>query len=97
MNTTNDPFERAVKREGSLRRRAALIETRSGAMRLALGLFGTLLLGWASAIAVHWKFFAEPRWLVVLHTMAFVLVGGYWVVALVAMKFILPRDTFEDE
>lgn len=89
MKAANDPFERAVQRESRMRRRAALFETRRGVMRLALGIYGALALGWGIVLALHWTLFPQPRWLAVLDTIAFALVVGYWMIALVATKFVL--------
>lgn len=80
MASTEDPFERAVERERRLRRRAAAFETTEGVMRMAIKVYGALACGWAVLLVAHWVLFADPRWLVVLHTVAFAIVVGYWLV-----------------
>lgn len=78
MHTTDDPFERAVAREQKLRRRAESMDSRSGILRFVLVWFAAIIVGWAVLLGGHWILFPAPRWLVILHTVAFALVVGYW-------------------
>ena len=84
MGKVTDPFERAVRREETMRTRAAAVMSRAGMMRLVMIYYGALGAGWALVLAGHWILFREPRWLVVLHTVVFALVV---VLALGAMAF----------
>lgn len=88
-----DPFERVIARESRLRRRTSELETREGAIRMALRWFAALALGWAGLLAVHWLVLGDPQWLVVLHTMVFALVVGYWSAAgLFASRMFSEND-----
>lgn len=98
MTRQRDPFERAVVQAERMHRRAARFETRSGIMRVALYLFGALGVGWAVLLAMHWIVFPQPRWLVVLHTMAFALVVGYYLIAIGFFSLMKRRrpDLFDE-
>ncbi len=74
MGKVTDPFERAVRREETMRSRAAAVVTRDGMMRLVIMYYLALAAGWALVVAGHWMLLREPRWLVVLHTVVFSVV-----------------------
>ena len=97
MPHTTDPFERAVEREHRLRDRAAALESPHAILGLAFRWFAALGLGWAAVLTAHWLLFAEPRWLVILHTVAFALMAGYWGITLVFITQMKKRrpDWFE--
>ena len=88
MTDTDDPFERAVVRESLLRRRAEQLGSAGGLMRMTLWIYGALTLGWAIVLAGHWLLFADPRWLVVLHTVTYAVAVGYWLFNMVLFAWI---------
>src|SRR3954451_8698158 len=88
MASSDDPFERAVERESRLRRRAAGFETTHGLMRTTLKIYGALAVGWAILLTGHWLLLADPRWLVVLHTVAFAIVVGYWALTVATLAWM---------
>jgi Flp pilus assembly protein TadB len=98
MAKSTDPFERVVERESDLRRKASVFDSRSGMIRLAGWWFGLLGILWAVLLVVHWVLLADPRWLVVLHTIVFALTVGYFVVAMAFFQALRQRrpDFFDD-
>jgi hypothetical protein len=88
MTSTDDPFERAVEREDRLRRRAADFDSPGGIARTALKIYVAMAIGWAVLLAGHWLLFADPRWLVVLHTVAYATVVGYWMFGVAAVAWM---------
>jgi len=96
VNSADDPFERAVRREGMLRRTGRI---QRDAMRLAKLWFAVLFAAWAAILAGHWLVFPEPRWLLVLHTVVFALICTMALVAGVAQTHLARRlngDLFPD-
>lgn len=85
MRQRPDPFDRAVRREETLRKRASALDTMPGFMRLAMWWYFGLGLAWAAVVAAHWLALPDPRWLAVLHTMVFTLAVVY---ALFSAAFI---------
>lgn len=98
MPEATDPFERAVAREQKLRHRAAALESPSALLGLAVWWYAALGLGWAGLLSAHWLFLREPRWLVILHTIAFALIVGYWCVTMMFIARMKKRrpDWFGD-
>ncbi|MEY2472701.1 MAG: hypothetical protein QOK28_2030 [Actinomycetota bacterium] len=98
MPGPRDALERLARRETDLSAKRAELESRSGVMRLALQFYAALIVAWSLALAAHWIFFASPRWLVLLHTLAFVLTVGYWGAAMVMLRIVRRRlpEMFED-
>lgn len=98
MTKDTDPFERAVERERRLRDRAAAFESPRAILGLAFWWFGALGLGWAAILTAHWLLFDEPRWLVILHTIVFALMVGYWSISMTFMAQMKKRrpDWFGD-
>ncbi len=91
MANEDDPFERVVAREVRQRRRMAMLDASASSMRAAVLVFGALTVGWAVVLAGHWLIFPEPHWLVVLHTIGFVLTVGFWGVT--GAAYLLMRRT----
>lgn len=94
MAENDDPFERVVAREVTWRRRAAMFDASAHSMRLALVSFGALAVGWGIVLVGHWLLLPDPHWLVVLHTVAFVLTVGFWAIS--AAMFALMRRARPD-
>ncbi len=94
MAQLDDPFERVVTREINWRRRAAMLDASAGGMRLALITFGVLAIGWGVVLVGHWLLLPHPHWLVVLHTIGYVLTVGFWGVT--AIVFSLMRRARPD-
>lgn len=91
MPKATDPFERAVEREERLRDRAAALESPGAILGLALWWFAALGLGWAAVLTAHWVLFDEPRWLVILHTVVFALMVGYWCITMLFVTQMKKR------
>jgi len=91
MSTSDDPLERLALRETQLREQRAVLESGRGMMRLALRFLAALGVAWAIVLAVHWLFFASPRWLVLVHTLAFVLTVGYGLTAALFLRVMRKR------
>jgi hypothetical protein len=91
MPARKDPLDRLAERESLLRDRRDELTTGSGVMRLALRFYAALAIGWAVVLAAHWIFFASPRWLVLTHTVAYVLVMGYWTAAALMLHVMRRR------
>ncbi len=97
VDTADDPFERAVRREGMLRR---AVFSRTDAVRLVKLWVAAVLAAWAVVLVGHWLVFPEPRWLVVLHTVLFALGSTLMAITMVIQsqvaRRLLPPDPFED-
>ena len=78
MTPTDDAFERLAKREDRLRRKRIDLSDPNAMVSFAYRWFAGLGMAWALLLAVHWIAFSAPRWLVLLHTLAFALTVGYW-------------------
>ena len=63
----DDPFTRAIAREQAYRAR----RSRSGVSRLVFWFALAFVIGWGGLLSLHWTLLAEPRWLLVLHTIVF--------------------------
>lgn len=65
---------------------------------LAVWWFAALGFGWAAVLTAHWVLFSEPRWLVILHTVVFALMVGYWCVTMTFITQMKKRspDWFGD-
>jgi len=82
MTNPDEAFERAVEHESRLRRRAEAYDSATGAMRMTVQIYGALAVAWAFVLAAHWLFFADPRWLVLLHSLVFCGAVGFWAFSL---------------
>lgn len=49
------------------------------------------MLGWAAVLVAHHRFWPEPDWLRVAHTVVFCLVALYWLIAMVFSRVMLKR------
>ena len=86
---SDDPFERAVEKEQENRGRSRPDTRRMlGVASLAYLAF---LLGWAALLFTHYRYWPEPDWLRIVHTVVFGLVTFYWVVATVFSRVMLKR------
>lgn len=98
----DDPFERAVRREGVIRQRMrGPTRDRADAMRFVAVWMLALATTWAAILAGHWLLFPEPRWLIVLHTVVFALMVAMGTIAYLAQrvmvrKFIPTPNNHED-
>lgn len=90
MLASNDAFDRAVERESVLRQRSANFYSSIQSMKLVRRFFGVMLLGWAVLVTVHWLWLSDPRWLVVLHTIVFVLTAS-WMIAAMLFTVLMSR------
>ena len=97
MSEHADPFERAVAKEATMRRRAAILDSPMGVISLVSRMFLALAVAWAAILAGHWYLLAEPRWLAVLHTVAFALTLGYALIVGTFLRVLMKRrpDWFE--
>lgn len=94
-NTTagDDPFARAVAREQAYRER----RSRDSIVGFPTAIFKTFrlvilggIVAWAGLLAAHWRFLGEPRWLTVMHTIAFGI-GCIYLGALLIMFTVMRR------
>lgn len=90
-NESADPFERAVMRESRMRGWAEMMSTREGCVQYLTKWLLALGLGWSVLLAGHWLLLADPRWLVVAHTVGFALTASYSLACLVFLKKTLKR------
>jgi hypothetical protein len=91
MATADDPLERLALRETELREKRAILTSSRGTMRTVLRFFAGIAVAWAIVLALHWAFFASPRWLVLVHTLGFVLVTGYGAAAALFVRVMRKR------
>lgn len=96
----DDPFERAVRREGVIRQRMSGPD-QATAMRFVAVWMLALATTWAAILAGHWLLFPEPRWLIVLHTVVFALMVAMGTIAYLAQrvmvrKFVPTPNNHED-
>ncbi len=98
MASRRDPMQRLARREAEWVSKRSEVQTGAGMMRLALRFYAGLGVAWAAALAVHWWLFSSPRWLVLLHSLAFVLTIGYWSAAALMLRTMQRRmpDFFDD-
>lgn len=88
----SDPFDRAVRREQSLRERADAMSSGAGMMRLALWWYFSLGVAWSFVLAGHWLVLPEPRWLAVLHTVVLALIVSYALCMAMFLRSIQRRQ-----
>jgi hypothetical protein len=86
---SDDPFERALKKEEELRRRSRPDTRRM--IQMASWAYSAFMLGWAALLVTHYRFWPEPDWLRVVHTVVFGLVSLYWIIAMVFSRVMLKR------
>ncbi|HUR50097.1 MAG TPA: hypothetical protein VMY88_11305 [Acidimicrobiales bacterium] len=91
---TDDPFERALAREEAYRARRSrgeLLGFPSTIFRTFRWLAVGFAAAWGGLLALHWSVFADPRWLVVLHTMVYGVGLIYFTTMLVAFTVMQKK------
>ena len=84
---TDDPFERAVARESRLR----AMRSRDDVIGVVIRYYAAIAVAWAVVLAAHWIWLADPRWLVVLHTVVFGVTVIFWLGAALFARRMTPR------
>ncbi len=71
MSANTDPFDRAVSREQSLRKRGEVFTSETANVKMIIRWFAMLMAAWGLVLVGHWLLLSDPHWLVVAHTVVF--------------------------